>query len=336
LTAKPEMSSAGIPMLVRTILILSLLCSSCAVKLPETPRADLDALYIATDHDNELLTRNAPIFLIRDYQRNLNRIGTAAVRGDGANDDDIYINTEKPVFFTMVQEFQVAEHRYTNLIYRVHFPETPLPHLTSGDNIGLLIYITLDNDLEPVLITTLHTCGCYLAFVPTSRLPKEAWPAGWPENDQIVFGEQLPHLLEQPVGKERLLIDLRSETHRVRDIRYIDPTAYRETKRIEANLQPMSDLDKLPVGNGKSVSFFATDGIRKGYVRGSRKHLEMLLISWWALDLFVGEDKALGPPETTGVLFYTSLKFWDRAKSNIWFFANFLDYWGWRFDLTDR
>jgi hypothetical protein len=53
-------------------------------------------------------------------------------------------------------------------------------------------------------------------------------------------------------------------------------------------------------------------------------------MSWWAMDLYVGEDKDFGPGEDTGTTFYTSLKFWDRKKSDMWNFNDFLSYWGWK------
>lgn len=53
-------------------------------------------------------------------------------------------------------------------------------------------------------------------------------------------------------------------------------------------------------------------------------------MSWWTFDLYIGNDKRLGDPAETGTVFYTSLKPWARDKSNMWFFADFLDYWGWQ------
>jgi hypothetical protein len=57
---------------------------------------------------------------------------------------------------------------------------------------------------------------------------------------------------------------------------------------------------------------------------------EKIFMSWWAMDLYVGEDKDFGPGEDTGTTFYTSLKFWDRKKSDMWNFNDFLSYWGWK------
>jgi hypothetical protein len=95
-------------------------------------------------------------------------------------------------------------------------------------------------------------------------------------------------------------------------------------------LAPVTALAALPLGDRK-VSFFEQEGWRRGYVKGNSKPLELLLMSWWALDPKVGRDKALGPPEETGIKLYTSLKFWARNDSDIWNFPDFLNYWGWDF-----
>lgn len=62
---------------------------------------------------------------------------------------------------------------------------------------------------------------------------------------------------------------------------------------------------------------------------GWGKILERLLMSWWALDLYVGEDKAYSIHDKSGAVFYTSLKFWARQASDMKNFPEFLKYWGW-------
>ncbi len=98
---------------------------------------------------------------------------------------------------------------------------------------------------------------------------------------------------------------------------------------MRADLAPIAALDALPA-DGQTTSFFETSGARKGYVKGSSKPLERLLISWWALDWRVGQDKRYGPAEEMNTTFYTSLKPWRREQSDMWPFAEFLRYWGWR------
>lgn len=325
-----------------SVLLLGLSLQGCAATsrmAAELPPAPV-ALYLPTaaDAGQELLLRYAPWLVVEDYQYDFNRIGTPSARPDEEEGHAIYIDTGRPAIYTQTQYFSSGGSDYTNLIYRVHFPEVPWPHLTLGRNVGLLVYVTLNDRREPILITTLHTCGCYLAMFPTSNLPLSGRPSGWPEESQEVYGETLPARLEladsSPAG--RLVITLRGETHRVRNVAFRDEGEITGLVRLPAPLQPMSALERLALG-GETVSFFEQSGWRKGYVKGSNKPLERVFVSWWALDPLVGEDKALGPPETTGTTMYTSLKFWARKASNIWDFPSFLNYWGWRLgpDSTD-
>ncbi len=280
----------------------------------------------------ELASRYAPVIVPGESTRPYNRIGRAAARLDEDGEEEIYIATDPAVFYFREQAFTTARgNSYHNLIYRFHFPRVPQLHLTAGRNGGLFVVITLDDEQRPVLITTVHTCGCYLAFVPSSYLPDSAYPEAWPAETQTVFGETLPVRLDYPARFDpawRPLISLRSETHRVMDVR-LGRLAQISAPLIPVELRPVTDLERLPL-NGGQTSFFHHSGWLKGYVKDSFKPWELLLMSWWVLDLNVGRDKQLGDPALTGTVFYTSLKPWAREESNMGFFAEFLDYWGWR------
>ena len=308
---------------------LLFLTGGCSLISPMTSENKSTDLYLLPESGDTLLTKHAPIFLIEENQKNYNRIGTPTVRTDASGNTDIYIDTSRATIYTMTQDFETSKGRYTNLIYRVHFPQTPLPHITAGKNVGLFVYVTLNSEHEAILITTLHTCGCFLAFMPTPKLPESAWPTGWQTNHQTVYGEELPGLIDSKDSKQRLIINLRSETHRVMNVRYANQADYENIARLAMHMNPMAELDHLPTANKQTASFFATEGLRKGIVKGSKKPLEMIFMGLLAMDPFIGEDKALGPPDKTGTKLYTSLKFWARNSSNIWFFPRFLKYWGW-------
>jgi hypothetical protein len=329
--------TAKFPILSAALLLAGLL-PGCAVN-PAGPASEITAavaLYQPRTGaaDQQLLLRYAPWFEVEDYQYDYNRIGAPAARMVSAEEQRIYIDTARPTIFTLAQKFSSGGSDYTNLIYRVHFPEVPGGHLTKGHNVGLLVYVTINDREEPILITTLHTCGCYLAMVPTSNLERGKWPVGWRDDAQNIFGERLPgHLeLQERVPSGQLHIRLRGDTHRVTGLGFLDvkPGTDQATLDRPLDLAPMSALEQIPL-NGGYVSFFEKAGWRKGYVKESSKPWERLLMGWWALDPQVGEDKALGPAEETGTTFYTSLKFWARQASNIWNFPGFLKYWGWNF-----
>jgi len=278
------------------------------------------------------LGQYAPIIAPQGTEFKHNRIGHAAARRDDNGNEEIYIATDQAIFYSDEQTFTTSRgNHYQNLVYRFHFPYVPQPRLTAGKNGGLFVILTLNAQQQPVLITTVHTCGCYLAIVPTSYLATTAYPKGWNDNRQQVFGESLPERLDYPTqfSREwRPVIHLRRDNHRVLDISLSkQEQLHGPIETIQ--LATISALDRMPLDNS-FTSFFHRSGRHKGYVKGAGKLWELLLMSWWSFDLHIGNDKRLGDPTKTGTVFYTSLKPWARDASNMWFFADFLDYWGWQ------
>ncbi|MBU0674793.1 MAG: hypothetical protein KJ950_09145 [Proteobacteria bacterium] len=314
------------------LLCLLLTLSGCAGIGSQTSGNQEMTIYGAPKNDDSLYSRFAPLVRAIGTEAAYNRIGkVSAIINNDQDDFKLVIDPRFPVYYVQKQDFISARGAsYTNLIYRVHFSEVPFYHLTSGANVGLLIYLTLNDQNQPVLVTTLHTCGCYLAIVPTSYLPADALPNNWNPTLQNVYGESLPGVLDYGLREDlKVLVDLRAATHRVTDIRLIQANETPQGFQQSVMLEPMDSLNSIPLQDQK-ISFFETSGFRKGYVKGSHKPFEMLLMGWWALDPLIGEDKALGPYQNTGTHMYTSLKFWARQNSDIWDFPTFLTYWGWR------
>ncbi|WP_139249339.1 hypothetical protein [Malonomonas rubra] len=309
------------------ILMLLLLTTACASLQPAQKTEDSFSVSVSVQTQGNLLSRFAPQFILEEAEKSYNRIGSPGFKTGDNGQPVANVDPNHPTIFAQQQVFSSNGRTYRNLIYRVHFESTPNGHLTAGNNVGLLALVTLDSNNIPLLLTTVHTCGCYLAIIPTSALPESAYPADWPAAKQDIYGELLPARIDidREAAQHRFAIRVRGATHRVMDIGLLKPT----TENAQtAELLPMQSLRELPFKN-KTLSFFETEGPRKGYVRGSYKPYERWLMGWWALDLRVGEDKDLGPSNETGTVFYTSLKPWAREKSDLWEFSRFLKYWGW-------
>ncbi|MDR3628988.1 MAG: hypothetical protein P4L42_01495 [Desulfocapsaceae bacterium] len=312
---------------------LALLLAGCAghSSLPPEPA---HWVYETARSDGAIAQRWAPAFVAYDHDRIYNRIGRPVV--DQQSGQDIIIDTRQPTVYFIQRTFATDRGVYTNLIYRVHFPEVPyslIPfNLTAGKNGGLLVVVTLNADELPVLVTTVHTCGCYLAIIPTRALPHEALPAGWTGDTLDVYGERLPAFID--FGQHhapRLLIHLRPATHRVMDLTVVEEASLANPpfQTIPMEIEAMDQLQHLPAGEG-DTSFYFSEGVMQGHVKGSIKPWETLLLSLVSMDLFVGSDKAYEDTSQRGTPFYTSLKFWRRDDSNMWNFPRFLQYWGWR------
>jgi len=313
-----------------------LILSACAhhKKIPpETTRN----VYSADSCQDALVYDYAPLFLTHNYGASYNRIGEPSARYDDRGNEQIYIDSGNPIIFFLKNTFTTLKGHYTNLIYRVHFPKVPfrlIPfYLTAGKNVGLMVVITLDSQQRPVLVTTVHTCGCYLVIVPTSFLPRDALPVKWKEKPIRAYGENLPWVLDySKIRDPKLLIHLRPGVHRVMDIEIIDKHKLQDSRQfnvIYADLKPARELEKIPVDGG-TTSFYHQKGLLKGYVKGSVKPLESIFLSLLSLDFFVGTDKVYADPQEYGNPFYTSLKPWNRNASDMWDFAAFLKFWGWR------
>lgn len=308
-------------------------CAVGPVHISDNPPIAFATLGESSDSE-----RYAPIVISEQYEETYNRIGTVKARLEADGESNLFVDAESATFYTQEQLVLSTNHeRYRNLIYRFHFTEVPFQlvpfTLTAGRQGGLIVVVTLDEQKRPVLVTTVHTCGCYLAIIPTSYLPSSAYPPGWDVDHQHVYGETLPGKLDFPATFEshwRPLITIRDATHRVANVSIVNSRDLTNAFRVvPAATLPMSALDEIALPNGDNTSFFHQHGWRNGYVKGSVKPWEFLLVSWWALDPFVGVDKALGDPNKTGAVFYTSLKPWYRQSSNLWYFAEFLTFWGW-------
>ena len=278
----------------------------------------------------------APAFLVQDPAQPFNKIGTPSAREAPGKSPEVFVDPEQPAIYYEIQEFQTAKGHYTNLVYRIHFPEVPLDwtriNLTAGRNPGILVIYTLDDRAQLLLVTTVHTCGCYLAFLPTEAMPTEAYPSDWPVGSQRVYGYTLPSRIGVPrqESDERIMFTLASETHRIRDVGIAGADGRKPLPRHEMMLLPMYALYALPYKD-RTIPFFETEGCKAGYVQDSMKILERLFLSWLALDLHVGEDKAYSVNDGSDAIFYTSLKFWARSASDMKDFPGFLSYWGWKF-----
>lgn len=318
------------------VFIILLSVTGCVHKTIIGTPAD-SVLYSKPDNSGQKSNLFTPHILVHGYSNIHNRIGRPSARFNKWGEEEIYIDTNYPTLYHGIDTFTTERDEYTNHIYRVNFPKTPFSlipfYLTSGNNPGLLVITTYNSDHNPVLITTVHTCGCYLAIIPTNFLPKESLPLKWKNEDHLkIYGEQLPSLIDfTTVSEPSLVFEIRPETHRFMNIELINK--YESNQRY-GNVQPMlyaelDSLEKIPL-RAEETSFFVQNGILEGHVKDSIKPWESTLLSLISLDLFVGSDKKYDYHFKTKNNFYTSLKPWNRVSSDMRNFKRFLRFWGWR------
>ena len=297
----------------------------------------IPTVYAVENKTDDPITLFAPLFLTHEYKNPYNRIGRAAAVIDKKGQQHVYVDTDRPAIYAMVRTFKTDKCEYTNYIYRVHFPEVPFSlipfNLTAGNNVGLIIVVTADSGNRPLLVTSVHTCGCYRATVPTSHLSSDALPEDWTEGPLDVYGEELPWKLDYTeMESPRILVHLRPGVHRVMNLEVVKGDDFDDGRAfhlIDTPLVPMDELERIPA-DGDTTSFYHDKGWLKGHVKGAVKWWESVFLSLPSLDLFVGTDKVYADAKVTGNPFYTSLKPWNRHASDMWDFAGFLEFWGWR------
>jgi len=313
------------------------LSAGCAHHMP-IAKDTVQGLYLVQGKEKAAIHRFAPVFLVYGYNHRHNRIGRPTASREENGRERITIDIDQPTVYVKKESFSTPKNSYTNLIYRAHFPAIPFSlvpfNLTAGKNPGLIIIITLNGREEPVLVTSVHTCGCYKAIISTTYLHDEALPQKRQKKPVSlslnVYGEQLPVIVDyQSRNDPRLLVTLRPDVHRVMDLQVIDGRTLQSLQSDlqvrDVSLEPIENLDRLSI-NGDMTSFYYQEGMMKDHVKGAIKPLETIFLSWASLDLFVGTDKMYGSQDNP---FYTSLKPWNRRKSDMNDFARFLQFWGW-------
>lgn len=315
-------------------LVLSVLAAGTAARAEEA--SGTTSAYVLEGADG-LVQRFAPVFVIEHDEEAYNKIGTPSARVTESGKTQVYVDPARPTIYTEEETFETEREHYTNLIYRVHFERNPFTlaplNVGAGKNVGAIAVVTLNSREEPVWITTVQSCGCYHAILPTDYLPAEAWPADWDQNGFEVYGEQLPGVLKLKDGptNERIVVTIRGGSHRCKGVAVESEAALRSAKKVvSASASDVAALKALPLPDGTETSFYHTEGRKKGLVKGAYKPMETALFGLWAWDHNVGQDREYGPKEEAGRRFYTTLFFKHKKESDMWHFARYLEHNGWK------
>ena len=322
----------------RGFLVLLMLFASTAVRASmfvysTDPCAGVD---LASAPEETLLRCYAPAFAIDQGERTYNKIGRPQARWkNGA--ERITVNPDSHVVYVGTHADKLGSRDVIQLLYRVHFTRLAFKarvFFEQHRNAGLLTLITIDAATrEPLLITTVYTCGCYRGTIPTDRFPSAALPKNWPSDQQKVWGKMLPAHVHAPVpGTSRFLIRMEPSTHRVIDVSTVSALPSGEQRSLE--VLPMAQLHQLPLEGkeGATTSFFHESGSSKGFVKGAWSAIEGMTLGVAILDVRIGTDKDFGDPAVTGTRFYTMLLPWNHEVSRLDRFNPMMKKLGFRLD----
>jgi hypothetical protein len=275
----------------------------------------------ATRSEDALLGCHLPVFAIEDGERSYNRIGRPEAEATRTG-VSIRVDPDHHAVYVDTRHDRIGSREVVHLLYRVHFTKLafkPRMFFAMHRNPGLMAIVTIDRDTrEPLMLTTVHTCGCYRGMVPTDRFPPSALPPAWRFDRQKLWGKILPGFVPSPLpGFSRLLIRLEPRTHRVIGVQTV--TALPEGEQRALDIEPMHRLHALPIvgRDGETTSFFYERGPLEGFVKGAWTPIEGLTLGLLMLDVRLGSDKDYGHPAETGTPFYTMILPWNHDVSRL-------------------
>ena len=200
-----------------------------------------------------LFAQHAPVWVVASASED-DHIGTITRRATGT-----------PRVAAPPSVYQYASYtRFENQVllqlnYVIWFPARPAVgrfDSLAGKFDGLTWRVTLDTDGVPLAFDTLHNCGCYHLWFPTTRLRlRPVDPAD---------GEP-PWVADSLAPRSRIGVQLAAGTHMVRGV---GPAPPHPPVLLEA--QDYTTLRGLPGPAGAPRSLFAPDGLVPGSQRGER------------------------------------------------------------------
>ena len=229
-----------------------------------SPRNALGISQLSARDWASLLAQYAPVFEVETpngTSNNADRFGALHFTAEDTPSVDI----DNPVVYQRVAFTRYRGQTLTQLVYGIWFPERPASQmidLLAGHLDGVIIRITLDQRGIPLLVDSIHACGCYHLFFPTPRLSPRAAPQAHMEWAFI------PATLPLLNAGQRLQLRLASASHYLLDIRPFDNVL--RTADIRYNLRDDNELRSLPIAGGGRKSVFGSNGIIEGTERDER------------------------------------------------------------------
>jgi type IV pilus biogenesis protein CpaD/CtpE len=186
------------------------------------------------------------------------------------------LDTSAPALYQHVSHTRYDSHNLLQLVYTLWFPARPKApgssfDLLAGKLDGIVWRVTLAPDGTPLVYDTIHPCGCYHMFFPTSGVqPKPAPQSG-------IEWAFIPLTLPQVTAQDRIVIRVAARTHYI-DRVSIEPAATVGNVSPTATLAPYDyhSLRALPLpgsalaSTANSRSVFSPKGFIDGTDRGER------------------------------------------------------------------
>ncbi len=172
------------------------------------------------------------------------------------------VDTGRPTEFRHLSYTRVAGRVLPQLNYLLWFPARPPRRegdIYAGHLDGLLLRVTLDGDGRPLLLDTIHPCGCYHMFFPGPRLLPR------PPGETGGEGFHAPQAAPRPGPGERLAVRVAAGTHQLLRLHLVPV----DTPATPLAVADYAALRSLPHPAGRR-SLFGPDGLVAGTERSER------------------------------------------------------------------
>tara|TARA_R110000868_G_scaffold373543_1_gene637648 strand:- start:22629 stop:24155 length:1527 start_codon:yes stop_codon:yes gene_type:complete len=207
-----------------------------------------------------LAQKYAPVFRIKTQDSN-DRVGMPVLPGAGQQAD---VDVETPVIFYRLSHTRFDGQWLPQIIYTIWFPSRPAKgmfDILAGHFDGIIWRVTLGADGVPLMHDSIHACGCYHLFFPSSGL----FRIKAPEDGDIRETAEMPagYLTAAQVRYPVVWID--AVSHYVLAITAAGD-AGKDRGSVLAALEPERLLTRLPYQDGNGVGSLYSDS---GFVPGT-------------------------------------------------------------------
>ncbi len=230
----------------------------------------------ATRRELTLLERHQPVFEVETTVDD-------DLPGALAWDPDLgtpVVRRDQPAVYRQIGFTRYRGRTLTQLVYTIWFGARPAVQpgdLRAGHLDGLIWRVTLDAGGEALIYDTIHPCGCYHYFFPTSRATPIPEPADEPEWAFV------PASLRAARADERIVLRVATRTHSLERVT-LEPDSAATRGALPMRTLAQDRLRALPVltpgtrdtaisatnAEGTTHSAYAPDGLVPGTERPER------------------------------------------------------------------
>ncbi len=233
------------------------------------PRDSLGIPTLSAADWAQLFDAHAPVFEVETAADD-DRIGAVQWRRGAAVGDAPLVDISRPSVYRRLSSTRIAGKTYSQLVFSVWFRSRPRAHafdLLAGALDSVMWRVTLDADGAPLIYDSIHACGCYHMFFPSSRMQPRPAPVA---NMEWAF---VPKSMPTIEATQRITLRLAAESHYIVGVSPSSAPSRNsstENSGIIYDWRDDDELRKLDTGGDHSRSIFQPSGIVAGTERGER------------------------------------------------------------------